>query len=67
MNKNKQNNFLLTDYQMAEFVSKGYLIFEKIIDNKTNKRFLDEIGHTSTTLNKKNKNQSWLNEFNNAD
>lgn len=62
MNKNKQNSYLLTDYQMAEFVSKGYLMFENIIDNKTNKKFLKEIGHTSTTLNKKNKNQSWLNE-----
>ena len=37
--KKKRKNFLLTDNQMAEFVSKGYLIFENIIDNKTNKNF----------------------------
>ena len=47
---------------MAEFVSKGYLIFENIIDNKTNKKFLSEIGHTSTSLNKKNTDQAWLAE-----
>ena len=31
MKKRKNNNFLLTDNQMAEFVSKGYLIFDKLI------------------------------------
>ena len=62
MKKNKKNNFLLTDNQMAEFVSKGYLILENIIDDKTNKKFLNEIGHTSTSLNKKNTDQSWLAE-----
>ena len=40
MKKRKNNNFLLTDNQMAEFVSKGYLIFDNIIDNKINKKFL---------------------------
>ena len=29
-------------------------IEKNIIDNKTNKKFLSEIGHTSTSLNKKN-------------
>ena len=58
MKKRKEKNFLLTDNQMAEFVSKGYLIFENIIDNKTNKKFLSEIGHTSTSLNKKNTDQT---------
>ena len=62
MKKRKEKNFLLTDNQMAEFVSKGYLIFENIIDNKTNKKFLSEIGHTSTSLNKKNTDQAWLAE-----
>ena len=33
MKKRKKNNFLLTDNKMAEFVSKGYLIFNNIIDN----------------------------------
>ena len=62
MKKRKKNNFLLTDNQMAEFVSKGYLIFNNIIDNKINKKFLSEIGHTSTSLNKKNTDQAWLAE-----
>ncbi len=62
MKKNKENHFLLTDNQMAEFVSKGYLIFKNIIDTKTNKKFLNEIGHTSTSLNKKNSDQAWLAE-----
>ena len=62
MKKRKKNNFLLTDNQMAEFVSKGYLIFNNIIDNKINKKFLSEIGHTSTSLNEKNTDQAWLAE-----
>ena len=62
MKKRKEKNFLLTDNPMAEFVSKGYLIFENIIDNKTNKKFLSEIGNTSTSLNKKNADQTWLAE-----
>ena len=54
---NKNNKYLLTDLQMAEFVSKGFLIFENLIDNKTNLDFLKEIGQTPTkTKSKKNKN-----------
>ena len=54
---NKNNKYLLTDLQMAEFVSKGFLIFENLIDNKTNLDFLKEIGQTPTkTKSKKTKN-----------
>ena len=41
MKKRKKNNFLLTDNQMAEFVSKGNLIFENINrENLTDLEFL---------------------------
>lgn len=38
---------LLTTEQMAEFASSGCLFFDELIDKKTNKEFLDDIGHTS--------------------
>ena len=38
---------LLTTEQMAEFASSGCLFFEELIDEQTNKEFLDDIGHTS--------------------
>ena len=62
MKSNKKNKFLLTDFQMAEFVSKGYLVFENLIENKINKKFLNEIGHTSKTKNPKNTISTWLSE-----
>ena len=37
---------LLTTEQMAEFASSGCLFFEELIDEQTNKEFLDDIGHT---------------------
>ena len=38
---------LLTTEQMAEFASSGCLFFDELIDEKTNKEFLDDIGHTN--------------------
>ena len=37
---------LLTTEQMAEFASSGCLFFDELIDEQTNKEFLDDIGHT---------------------
>jgi hypothetical protein len=37
---------LLTTEQMAEFASSGCLFFDQLIDDQTNKEFLDDIGHT---------------------
>jgi len=37
---------LLTTEQMAEFASSGCLFFDELIDAQTNKKFLDDIGHT---------------------
>ena len=37
---------LLTTEQMAEFASSGCLFFNEIIDEQTNKEFLEDIGHT---------------------
>ena len=37
MNIKNENKYNLSDIQMAEFVSRGYLIFNSVIDNKTNK------------------------------
>ena len=31
---------------MAEFASSGCLFFDELIDEQTNKEFLDDIGHT---------------------
>ena len=64
----QNNKYLLTDLQMAEFVAKGFLIFENLIDNKTNLDFLKEIGHTppkkksKKNQNLKKENTSWLME-----
>ena len=44
MNKTK----LLTNEQMAEFTSKGFLVFDSLIPEEINKRFLDDIGDTTT-------------------
>lgn len=37
---------LLTTEQMAEFANSGCLFFDQLIDDQTNKEFLDDIGHT---------------------
>ena len=37
---------LLTTEQMAEFANSGCLFFDELIDEQTNKEFLDDIGHT---------------------
>ena len=37
---------LLTTEQMAEFASSGCLFFNELIDEQTNKEFLEDIGHT---------------------
>ena len=37
---------LLTTEQMAEFASSGCLFFHELIDEQTNKEFLDDIGRT---------------------
>ena len=37
MNSRNENKYNLSDIQMAEFVSRGYLIFNSVIDDKTNK------------------------------
>ena len=39
---------LLTNEQMAEFTSKGFLVFESLIPEEINKRFLDDISDTTT-------------------
>ena len=53
MKKRKEKNFLLTDNQMAEFVSKGYLIFENGFDqNQISK--IKEIGHIVVNKNEDN-------------
>ena len=36
----------LTTEQMAEFASSGCLFFDELIDEQTNKEFLQDIGHT---------------------
>ena len=37
---------LLTTEQMAEFANSGCLFFDELIDEQTNKEFLDDLGHT---------------------
>ena len=37
---------LLSTEQMAEFANSGCLFFDGLIDNETNKEFLNDIGHT---------------------
>ena len=37
---------LLTTEQMAEFANSGCLFFDELIDEQTNKEFLDDIGRT---------------------
>ena len=37
---------LLTTEQMAEFANSGCLLFDELIDEQTNKEFLDDIGHS---------------------
>ena len=37
---------LLTTEQMAEFANSGCLFFDELIDEQTNREFLDDIGHT---------------------
>lgn len=37
---------LLSTEQMAEFANSGCMFFEGLIDDQTNKEFLDDIGHT---------------------
>ena len=39
-------NNLLTTEQMAEFTASGCLFFDSLIDDVTNKEFLEDIGHT---------------------
>ena len=51
MNSRNENKYNLSDIQMAEFVSRGYLIFNSVIDNKTNKLFLSDIGHSNAKKN----------------
>ena len=56
MNSRNENKYNLSDIQMAEFVSRGYLIFNSVIDDKTNKLFLNDIGHSNAKKNLQNKN-----------
>ena len=42
-----QNKIMLSDEQMANFTAKGFLVFDSIIPDDVNKRFLDDIGHTT--------------------
>ena len=37
---------LLSTEQMAEFANSGCLFFDGLIDNETNKEFLNDIGYT---------------------
>ena len=42
-----QNKIMLTDEQMANFTSKGYLVLDSVIPDVINKQFLSDIGHTT--------------------
>jgi hypothetical protein len=52
---------LLTTEQMAEFASSGCLFFDQLIDDQTNKEFLDDIGHTK--MEKVNSVQEYYNNI----
>ena len=52
---------LLTTEQMAEFASSGCLFFDQLIDDQTNKEFLDDIGHTK--MEKVNSIQEYYNNI----
>jgi hypothetical protein len=52
---------LLTTEQMAEFASSGCLFFDQLIDDQTNKEFLNDIGHTK--MEKVNSVQEYYNNI----